>query len=194
MLPLMSEEHRDRFELFMLLVTRRLYNHLATAASSVDHLDHLLHRMPSSVHECRDRALAVLHTFRASEHYHLVERLRDHSIHEQLHATIGEMTIRQDPTVAEPHEGWQPTTRILLDLVPLRRSTGGRRRRRKLHETVDPIIALPDRIDLLQFVKTCQAESERLATELKVVLVQEYRQHESDVDKTRARLRVILST
>lgn len=187
MLPLMFQGNKEKLEQFLLLVTRRTYNAFATFASSTEHLRRLFGTMPQAVDRCRHRLNRELDIFCAAERYLIVQRLRDHSTHHELHVTVAQLTLGRDQSGGDPHEGWKPETSILLALGPVRAGTAGRRTRKK-KQAPDPLKGLPDQLPLLPFVNACQRDWQNLSATLRQILLDEYKHYEADVEKTRTRL------
>jgi len=191
MFPLMDQDNRQQLEQFLLLVTRRLYNHLATATSSVEHLRQAFQGMPPALEGCSLKLATELEAFATDKHFLAMMKLRDHSTHHWLHLTTARMTFTAAAEAAGgTPEGWTPQTSILLPLEPVRRAGANRRMRKKGRPAPpDPLQHLPNQIELLPFVKESQNQLHGLALRLTAILTAEYQQHETVTAATRVRLK-----
>jgi hypothetical protein len=190
MFPLMDPDNRSKLEQFLLLVTRRLYNHLATAASSVEHLRRTFQGMGSALMLCSQRLASELDIFASSKHFLMTQKLRDHSTHHWLHLTMAQMTFRASADIADASEGWTPQTSILLPLGPVTRAGANRRIKKRGRPVPSDLLQhLPGEVELLLFVEESQNEMQGLAARLNAVLSEEYGRYEAIATATRARLK-----
>jgi hypothetical protein len=180
-LELMDVDNRGHLDRFLLLVTRRLCNHLGTAAASVEYYRRSFGALPPTFAACAHRLTDEVDAFVATAHHQLIVKLRDHAAHHWLHVTTGQLRLMA-----------AIETTIMLDLKPVRRAGANRRRRNKGRPALDPLKGLPDELELLPLVKQCRQEMTALAARLAAILTTEYRPYEVIMATTRARLRELL--
>lgn len=182
-MPLMDVDHGQRqLDQFLVHVTRRLFNHLVTSASCVDHLRMSVSAMPAEQAACFGRLSHVLHQFASRPHFALLVALRDFCVHNWLHVTAA--TLDLNPPMR---------ARVALSLVRIREEFHARRRRRSSNLT-DPFVALGDRLEMGTLVATSHYELTALFADLTSILSDEYKRYADEVRVARERLSKLLGS
>ena len=147
---MMFSANRQKLTDFTLLVTRRLYNYLATAVSAPDHVGHAVRELPRSVGARAEMLQRVASFSIATRPHRINQALRDHSVHHRLHVTSAQMTFESvDGSIGGSA---RPRTEVMLSIGAMRRGIRTRSRRRR-DEQQSVLDTLPDQVPLLPMIE-----------------------------------------